>query len=82
MCMKELDQKYYIQQSLIKNSDLGTTYLGRIDMTRSDKIKVEEKFPMSEQGYTVGELLDSTECQILLETGASKSFMLNSHYFL
>ena len=32
------------------------------------------------QGYTVGKLLDGTECQILLDTGASKSFMSNSYY--
>ena len=63
-----------------ENSDLTTTYLGRIDMTRASKIKVEEKFHISEQGYTVGKLLDGTECQILLDTGASKSFMSNSHY--
>ena len=33
-----------------------------------------------EQGYTVGKLLDRTESQILLDTGASKSFMSKSHY--
>ena len=33
-----------------KNSDLSITYLGRIDMTKVSKIKVEEKFPISEQG--------------------------------
>ena len=32
------------------------------------------------QGYTVGKLLDSTECQILLDTGGSKSFMSKSFY--
>ena len=32
------------------------------------------------QGYAVGELLDGTECQILLDTGASKSFMSKSYY--
>ena len=37
-------------------------------MTRSDKIKAEERFPMSEQGYTIGKLLDTTECQIILDT--------------
>ena len=41
---------------------------------------MEETFPISEQGYTVGKLLDGTECQILLDTGASKSFMFKSHY--
>ena len=65
---------------LNENSDLGTTYLGRVDMTRGIKIKVEETFPISEQGYTVGRLLDGSECQILLDTGASKSFMSKSHY--
>ena len=43
------------------NSDLSTTYLGRINMTRLDKIKAEEKFSISEQGYTVGKLLDGME---------------------
>ena len=43
---------------------MSTTYLGMINMTRLDRIKVEEKFPISEQGYTVGKLLDNMECQI------------------
>ena len=55
-----------------ENSHLSTTYLGRVDTTRTSKIKIEERFPISEQGYTVGKLLDGTECQILLDTGASK----------
>ena len=64
------------------NSDLSTAYLGREDMTRSDKIKVEEKFPIMEQGYIVGKLLDGTECQIPLDTGASKSFMSKTQYLI
>ena len=49
-------------------------------MTQDDDLVIEEKFPITEQGYTVGKLLDGTECQILLETGASKSFMSKSYY--
>ena len=45
-----------------------------------DKLTIEEKFSITEQGYTIGKLLDGTECQILLDTGASKSFMSKSHY--
>ena len=63
-----------------KNSDLSTTYLGKLDRSKNDKIKAEESFPISEQGYSLGKLLDGTECQILLETGASKSFMSKSYY--
>ena len=63
-----------------ENSDLSTTYLGKIDMTQNGNLTVEEKFTTTEQGYTVGKLLDGTECQILLDTGASESFMSKSHY--
>ena len=63
-----------------ENSDLSTTYLDRVDTTRPSKIKAKKKFPTSEQGYTIGKLLLGTECQILLETGVSKSFMSKAHY--
>ena len=63
-----------------KNSDLSMTYLCKMSMIRDHKMVAEEKFPMSEQGYTTGKLLDGTECQILLDTRASKSFMSKSHY--
>ena len=55
-----------------EGSDLSMTYLGRLDITRASIIKAEEKCPISEQGYVVGKLLDNTEFQILLDTGASK----------
>ena len=63
-----------------ENSDLSTTYLGKSDRSKNDKIKAEEFFPISEQGYTLGKLLDGTECQILLDTGASKSFVSKLYY--
>ena len=63
-----------------KNSDLSTTYLDKTNMIRDHKMAAAEKFPMSEQGYTTGKLLDGTECQTLLDTGASKSFMSKSYY--
>ena len=63
-----------------ENSDLSKTYLGKSDKTRNDKLKVEELFPILEHGYILGKLLDMTECQLLLDTGASKSFMSKSFY--
>ena len=47
-----------------ENSDLSTTYLGRVDKESQHKLKEEESFPISEHGYTLGRLLDGTECQI------------------
>ena len=62
-----------------ENSDISTTYLGQIELKGSqNKLKVEELFPISENGYTTGKLLDGTKCQLLLDTGASKSFMSKS----
>ena len=77
---KGIESEILSTTSFDENSDLNTTYLGRIDTTRASKIKAEERFPMSEQGYTIGTLLDGTGHQILLDTGARKSFMSKSHY--
>ena len=44
-----------------ENSDLSTTYLGKADRSKNNKIKAEESCPISEQGYTVGKLLGGTE---------------------
>ena len=63
-----------------ENSDISMTYLGRVNKEIQNKLKAEESFPISEHGYTLGRLLHGTECQLLLDTGASKSFMLKSFY--
>ena len=63
-----------------ENSDQCTTYFGQIEMMRDTKIKAEERFPITGQGFTSGKLLDGTECQILLDTGATKSYMSKSYY--
>ena len=64
-----------------ENSDISTTYLGKIEHRESqDKLKAEESFPISENGYTLGRLLDGMKCQLLMDTGTSKSFMSKSFY--
>ena len=62
-----------------ENSDLSTTYLGTVDK-KDQQLKVEESFPISEHGYTTGRLLGGMGCQLLLDTGASKSFMSKSFH--
>ena len=63
-----------------ENSDLIATYLAKADKSKNNKFKAEDSFPILEQGYTMGNLLDGTECQVLLDTGASKSFMSKSYH--
>ena len=63
-----------------EDTDLSTMYLGQISMTRNTEVKAEENFPITAQGYTKGKSLDGTECDILVDTGASKSYMSNSYF--
>ena len=63
-----------------EDMDLSTTYLGQVDMSRKTEVKAEESFAMNAAGHTRGELLDGTECEILIDTGTSKSYMSKSYY--
>ena len=60
-----------------EDTDLSTTYLGQVDMSRKTEVKAEESFAMNAAGHTKGELLDGTECKILIDTGMSKSSLRN-----
>ena len=62
-----------------ENVDLSTC-LGRKDMKREEVMKAEESFPISEQGFIIGKLMNSEECQILLDTGVSKLHMSKCYY--
>ena len=41
-------------------------------MTRESQLNAEESFPMFSNGMTVAELLNGTECHILIDSGATK----------
>ena len=73
-------QKWCMPTNSMKTQDLSMTYLGQTKMTRDTKIKAEEKFPITGQGFASGKLLDGTECQILLDTGATKSYMSKLYF--
>ena len=60
--------------------DLSTTYLDQVDISRKTEMKAEESFALNAAGHTRGELLDGTECEILMDTAASKSYMSKSYY--
>ena len=62
------------------NVDLSMTYLGRVNMKCEEVMKAEESFQISEQGLVMGKLTNGEDCQILLDTGASKSYMSKSYY--
>ena len=45
-----------------------------------DDLKAENKIPITEGCYIQGKLLDSINCKVLLDMGASKSFMSKTFY--
>ena len=49
-----------------EDTNLSTTYLGQVNMTRDTEVKAEESFPITTRGYTRGQLLDGTDCEILI----------------
>ena len=63
-----------------EDTDLSTTYLGQVNMSRDTEVKAEESFPITARGYTRGELLDGKDCKILIDTGTSKSYMSKSYF--
>ena len=64
-----------------ENSDISKMYLGKIENREGQgKMKAQELFPTSQNGYTLGRLLDGTKSQLILDTGASKAFMSKSLY--
>ena len=63
-----------------EDTDISTTYLGQKDMSRKTAVKAEGNFTINAAGHTRGELLDGTECAILIDTCTSKSYMSKSYY--
>ena len=63
-----------------EDTDLSTTYLGQVDMARDTEVKAEKSFPITARGFNKGQLLDGTDCEILIDTDRSKSYMSKSYF--
>ena len=67
-----------------EDTDISTTYLGKVDKTRDTEVQAEENFPMTARGYTRGHLLDGMDCDVLIPVQASHTcpnyFFCNASY--
>ena len=59
---EEIYAEVVMMSKFDENVDLSTTYLGTIGMKREDVMKAEESFPISEQGFVMGKILNGEEC--------------------
>ena len=48
-------------------------------MSRDTKVRAEERFPITARGHTRGELLDGTDCDILIDMETRKPYMTKSY---
>ena len=62
-----------------ENPDLSTTYLGKSDRSKNNKLKAVESLSYIRARIHLGELVDG-KCQLLLDTDVSKSFIPKSYY--
>ena len=60
--------------------DVSTTYLGTDLVQRTDVFNAQPSFPITFDCHTNGELLGGGKLDILLDTGASKSYMSKPYY--
>ena len=60
--------------------DVSTTYLGTDLVQITDVFSAQPSFPITLDCYTDGELLGGGKLDILLDTGASKSYMSKAFY--
>ena len=49
-----------------------------MNISRDTEIRAEGSFPITARSYTSEELLDGTDCEILIDKGTSKSYMSKS----
>ena len=62
--------------------DVSTTYLGTDLVQRTDVFNAQPSFPITLDCHTNGELLGGGKLDILLDTGASKSYMSKSFLYV
>ena len=62
------------------NRDVSITYLGPGQQNRTDEFQPELSIPMNVNSHTQGRILGGNRVDMLLDSGASKSYMSKTYY--
>ena len=77
---------YEVNNNHDDSTDVATTYLGKRNSCPADKPRAEESFPIMCNVHAIGQVVpqqkgaDHIPCDVLFDTGASKSYMSKSFY--
>ena len=72
--------KLHDTKSFHDNRDVSTTYLGKGIITQEDVFTPEFRIPISTDSHTIGQVVGGNMLNILIDTGASKSYMSKAYY--
>ena len=72
--------KLHDSTSFQDNRDVSTTYLGKSTIRQFEKFEPEFTFKINVNSHTKGRVIGGNNIDILLDTGASKSYMSKAYY--
>ena len=75
-----ITNKLHDTKSFHDNRDVSTTYLGKEVISREDTFSPEIKIPISVDSHAFGQIIGGNMLDILIDTGASKSYMSKAYY--
>ena len=75
-----ITNKLHDTKSFHDNRDVSTTYLGRGQTTRNDEFLPQLSFPIDVNSHTHGKVIGGNRLDVLIDTGASKSYMSKAYY--
>ena len=72
--------KLHDSTSFQDNRDVSTTYLGKSTIRQFEKFEPEFTFKINVNSHTKGKVIGGNNIDILIDTGASKSYMSKAYY--
>ena len=75
-----ISNRLHDTKSFDDNRDVSTTYLGRGQLNRTDEFQPELSIPMNINSHTQGRVLGGNRIDVLLDSGASESYMPKAYY--
>ena len=75
-----ISNRLHDTKSFQDNRDISTTYLGKENITREDEFLPELSFPINVKSHTEGKIVGGNKLDMLLDTGASQSYMSKAYY--
>ena len=75
-----ITNKLHDTKSFHDNRDVSTTYLGKGQTTRNDEFQPQLSFPIDVSSHTHGKVVGGNKLDVLIDTGASKSYMSKAYY--